>query len=54
MSKCDFETECNGSGQCCLKCNELCFCNHVCKMLDENATKTELKNIMENCDWYKK
>lgn len=52
MSKCNLETECNGAGQCCLKCRELCFCDHVCKILDADATKNELKNTMENCDWY--
>lgn len=54
MSKCNFETECNGAGQCCLKCSELLFCNHVCKMLDSNATKAELTKTMEECDWYEK
>lgn len=54
MSKCNLEVECNGSGKCCLECSEICFCNNVCKILDDRATKFELVMIMENCDWYEK
>lgn len=52
MSKCNFETECNGAGKCCLECIELCFCDSVCDVLDKNKSKIELVKTMENCDWY--
>lgn len=52
MSKCKLETDCHGVGKCCLECNELCFCNHVCRILDEGKARAELELQMKNCDWF--
>lgn len=35
-----------------MECNELCFCNHVCCILDKDKTRTELEEQMKKCDWF--
>lgn len=52
MGKCNLETDCPGAGKCCLECNQLCYCNHVCRILDKDKTRAELEQQMKKCDWF--
>jgi len=55
MSKCNLETECKGSGKCCLECTNIYGCQSKCKLINEDRSiKDNKKEVMENCDWYEK